>query len=129
MRALRFHEFGGLSHLRVEDLAEPPLARFEPVLSTLAHDGRQIAITSVGPGRVSLDLRDFYHRRLTLMGVDSRALTVTACARLLDRMSPLFVDRRLTPAGISKRGSLQDAQELYSYVGRGGGGKAVFVFD
>ena len=72
MGALRFHEFGDLSHLRVEELAEPPPARFEPVLSTLAHDGRQIAITSVGPGRVSLDLRDFYHRRLTLMGVEHR---------------------------------------------------------
>jgi NADPH:quinone reductase-like Zn-dependent oxidoreductase len=102
---------------------------FEPVLSTLAHLGRQIAITSVGTSRVSFDLRDFYHRRLNLMGVDSRALTVTDCAELLNLMSPLFLDGRLRPAKISKRGSLREAPELYSYVSRGDGGKAVFVLD
>jgi NADPH2:quinone reductase len=102
---------------------------FEPVLSTLGRSGRQIVITSVGTRRVSFDLRDFYHRRLTLMGVDSRALTVTACAKLLNGMAPLFADGRLKPAKISQRGSLQGAVELYSYVSRSGGGKAVFVFD
>jgi NADPH:quinone reductase len=102
---------------------------FEPVLSTLARGGRQIVIASAGTRRVSFDLRDFYHSRLTLMGVDSRALTVTACAKLLNLMAPLFIDGRLKPAKISKRGSLQDAPELYSYVNRSGGGKAVFVFD
>jgi NADPH:quinone reductase len=102
---------------------------FEPVLTTLAYLGRQIVITSVGPRRVSFDLRDFYHHRLTLMGVDSRALTVTDCAQLLNLMSPLFMNGRLKPAEISQRGSLRDARELYSFVSRGGGGKAVFIFD
>jgi ABC-type phosphonate transport system ATPase subunit len=78
---------------------------------------------------VGFELRDFYHRRLTLMDVDSRALTVTACARLLDLMAPLFTDGRLKPTKISRRGSLSEARELYSYVSRRGGGKAVFVFD
>jgi len=102
---------------------------FEPVLSTLAHLGRQIAIASLGTTRVSFDLRDFYHHRLTLLGVDSRALTVTDCAKLLNSMSPLFLEGRLWPAKVSKRGALRDASELYSYVLRGGGGKAVFVFE
>jgi NADPH:quinone reductase len=102
---------------------------FEPVLLTLGQLGRQIAITSVGTTRVSFDLRDFYHRRLNLLGVDSRALTVTDCAELLDRISPLFSDGRLRPAKISRRGSLQEAGELYAYVSRSGGGKAVFVFE
>jgi NADPH:quinone reductase-like Zn-dependent oxidoreductase len=102
---------------------------FEPVLSTLGQLGRQIAITSVGTTRVSFDLRDFYHRRLTLMGVDSRALTVTECAMLLNLISPLFLDGRLRPVKICKRGSLREAPELYSYVSKGGEGKAVFVFD
>jgi len=66
---------------------------------------------------------------LNLMGVDSRALTVTDCAELLNLMSPLFLDGRLRPAKISKRGSLREAPELYSYVSRGDGGKAVFVLD
>ncbi len=102
---------------------------FEPVLSTLAPLGRQLVIASVGPRRVSFDLRDFYHRRSTLMGVDSRALTVTDCAQILNLMSPLFVDGRLRPVKISRRGLLRDAHELYSYVNRSGGGKAVFIFE
>jgi NADPH2:quinone reductase len=101
---------------------------FEPALSTLSRLGRQVAITSAGARRVSFDLIDFYHRSLTLLGVDSRALTVTDCARLLNSMSPLFEAGRLRPARISKRGSLQDAAELYGHVSRGGEGKAVLVF-
>lgn len=103
-------------------------ALFEPVLATLSPLGRQIAITSVGQRRVSFDLLDFYHRRLTLLGVDSRALTVSDCAMLLQSMSPHFTARRLKPAQIAQRGSLADAQQLYSYVDNGGAGKAVFVF-
>jgi NADPH2:quinone reductase len=100
---------------------------FEPMLSTLAHDGRQIAITSVGTRRVSFDLPDFYHRRLVLLGVDSRALTVNDCARLLDSLRPLFETGKLKPASIAMRGSLEDAAALYYHAGKGGRGKAVFV--
>ena len=39
---------------------------FEPVLSSLGQLGRHIAITSVGARRVSFDLLNFHHRRLTL---------------------------------------------------------------
>ncbi len=84
---------------------------FEPVLSTLGHRGRQVSITSVGSRRVSFDLLDFYHRSLTLLGVDSRALISTDCAKLLEAMSPLFVTGRVKPARIAKSGSLEDAQE------------------
>lgn len=103
-------------------------ALFEPVLSTLTQRGRQIAITSSGQRRVSFDLLDFYHRRLTLAGVDTRALTVTDCAQILQAMSRLFKLGRLKPAKISRRGPLADAQFLYSYVDKGAEGKAVFVF-
>jgi len=102
---------------------------FEPALSTLKQLGRQVAITSVGRRRVSFDLLDFYHRRLTLFGVDSRALTVTDSAKLLSAMTPLFEAGRLRPSKISKRGSLADARDLYAFVASGGNGKAVFVAD
>jgi hypothetical protein len=102
---------------------------FEPALSTLTPLGRQVVIASVGTTRLSFDLRDFYHHRLTVMGVDSRALTVTDCARLLNFMSPLFIDGRPRPAKASKRGSLLDARELYSHVSSGGEGKDVFIFE
>ena len=101
---------------------------FEATLSTLGKRGRQVSITSVGKRRVSFDLLDFYHRSLTLLGVDSRALTSTDCAKLLESMAPLFVKGRLTPARISTLGSLENAQELYSHVDKGARGKVVFTF-
>jgi NADPH2:quinone reductase len=102
---------------------------FEPTLSTLGHLARQIAITSAGTRRVSFDLLSFYHRNLTLFGVDSRAFTVIDSARILDLLAPLFSKGALRPAKISRRGSLQDAPALYAHVLEGDGGKAVFVFD
>jgi NADPH:quinone reductase len=100
---------------------------FEPVLSTLGQLGRQVAITSTGDRRVGLDLVDFYHRRISLFGVDSVALTVKDGASLLSSLTPLFEAGVLKPAAIAKRGSLDEARQLYSYVATGRPGKAVFV--
>lgn len=100
---------------------------FEPVISTLRQLGRHVAITSVGTRRVAFDLLDFYHHRLTLFGVDSRALTAADCAKLLSQMSTMFEAGHLRPPVISKRGTLEAAYDLYSFVAGGGGGKAVFV--
>jgi hypothetical protein len=44
-------------------------------------------------------------------------------------MAPLFLDGRLQPLAIARRGRLVDAGQLYSYVEEGNGGKAAFVFD
>jgi len=101
---------------------------FEPVLSTLRQLGRHVAITSVGTRRVSFDLLDFYHRRLTLFGVDSLAITVTDGASLLSSLAPYFEAGRLKASPIAKRGTLDNARELYSYVAGGNSGKAVFSF-
>ena len=100
---------------------------FEPVLSSLGQLGRHIAITSVGTRRVSFDLLNFYHRRLTLFGIDSRALTVTDSAKLLAAMTPDFEAGRLQPSPIAKRGTLSDVCELYAFVNNGGAGKAVLA--
>jgi len=68
---------------------------FEPILSSLRQLGRHVAITSVGTRRVSFDLLNFYHRRLTLFWVDSRALTVTDSSTLLAAIAPEFESARL----------------------------------
>ena len=87
---------------------------FEPALSSLRQLGRHVAITSVGTRRVSFDLPNFYHRRLSLFGVDSRSLTVIESSRLLAAIAPEFESGRLRPSPISKRGTLEEVSELYA---------------
>jgi len=102
---------------------------FEPCLKTLGQLGRQINITSVGDRRVSFDLLDFYHRRLTLFGVDSRAYDTEACAAILERLTAGFESGALKPIPIAKRFSLSDAVQAFTQVNAGTlQGKAVFTF-
>ncbi|MGB8523056.1 MAG: zinc-binding alcohol dehydrogenase family protein [Candidatus Acidiferrales bacterium] len=104
-------------------------ALFEPCLKTLGQLGRQVNITSVGDRRVCFDLLDFYHRRLTLFGVDSRAYDTEACAAILERLTPGFESGALKPIPIAKRFSLNEAAQAYTQVDEGAlHGKAVFTF-
>jgi NADPH:quinone reductase len=101
---------------------------FEPTLKTLRDSGRAVVITSTGERRVSFDLLDFYHHRLTLFGVDSRALTVVDCAAILNRIGPMFDSGLLKPAQIGLEGKLDDAVALYSAVSNSSAaGKVVFA--
>jgi len=102
---------------------------FEPCLRTLGQLGRQVNITSAGDRRVSFDLLDFYHRRLSLFGMDSRAYDTQASAAILERLTPGFESGALKPVPVVKRFSLDQAQEAYTQVNDGAiRGKAVFVF-
>src|SRR5271156_1612742 len=102
---------------------------FEPCLKTLGQLGRQVNITSVGDRRVCFDLLDFYHRRLTLFGVDSRAYDTEACAAILERLTRGFESGVLKPIPIAKRFSLDEAVQAYTQVSDGAlHGKAVFAF-
>lgn len=104
-------------------------ALFEPCLKTLGQLGRQLNITSVGDRRVCFDLLDFYHRRLSLFGVDSRAYDTEACAAILERLTPGFESGALKPIPIAKRFSLNEAVQAYTQVNDGAlHGKAVFTF-
>ena len=102
---------------------------FEPCLRTLGQLGRQVNITSVGDRRVSFDLLDFYHRRLSLFGVDSRSYDTVACAAILQQLAPGFESRALKPLPIVRRFTLNDALQAFTQVDDGSVcGKAVFVF-
>ena len=101
---------------------------FEPCLRTLGQLGRQINITSVGDRRVSFDLLDFYHRRLSLFGVDSRAYDTIACAAILEQLRPGFECGALKPVRIVKRFTLSEADQAFTAVNdRSLHGKAVFA--
>ncbi len=102
---------------------------FEPSLRTLGQLGRQVNITSVGDRRVCFDLLDFYHRRLSLYGVDSRAYDTVACAAILEQLTPGFESGALKPIPIVKRFTLADAVQAFTQVNDGSlHGKAVLTF-
>ncbi len=102
---------------------------FEPCLRTLAQLGRQVNITSVGERRVSFDLPDFYHRRLSLFGVDTRRYDTEASAAILERLTPGFEAGALKPIPIAKRFSLNEAVQAFTQVNNGTlHEKAVFTF-
>jgi NADPH:quinone reductase-like Zn-dependent oxidoreductase len=117
---------GGSGVNIVFDCVGGPL--FEPCLRTLGQLGRQVNITSVGSRHVSFDLVDFYHHRLTLLGVDSRALDTVACASILGTLAPAFDAGELEAPTIALKASLDDAVDTYQKVESGtAGGRAVFV--
>ena len=123
--ALRFS--GGKGVNFAFDCVGGPL--FEPSLRTLGQLGRQVNITSVGDRRVSFDLLDFYHHRLSLFGVDSRAYDTVACAAILEKLTPGFESGALKPGPIAKRFQLNDAIQAFTQLNDGAlQGKAVFSF-
>ena len=124
-RAKQFTEGEGVNV--VFDSVGGPL--FETVLNSLGVGGRQVNITSVGDRRVCFDLVDFYHRQLTLFGIDTIALDTIACGGILEGLRPGFEDGRLTPPEIARSCSLDEAIEAYRQVGTGAAkGKIVLVF-
>jgi len=104
-------------------------ALFEIALNTLGQGGRQVNITAVGDRRVSFDLIDFYHRQLTLHGVDTLALDLITSGDILEGLRPAFEQALLTPPGIARTCSLEEAVEAYREVDNGTArGKIVIVF-
>jgi len=103
---------------------------FETVLNSLGVGGRQVNITSVGDRRVCFDLLDFYHRQLTLFGIDTMALDTIACSNILEGLRPGFEDGLLTPPEIARTCSLDEVIEAYRQVADGTAkGKIVLLLE
>ena len=100
---------------------------FEPCLRSLGQSGRQVNIVSVGTRGVSFDLTDFYHRQLTLYGVDTRAYDTVASAEILKQLTSGFESGALRPAQVVSRYSLDQAVEAYREVNSGAKGKVVLT--
>ncbi|HUM10192.1 MAG TPA: zinc-binding alcohol dehydrogenase family protein [Myxococcaceae bacterium] len=100
---------------------------FAALLGSLGPSGRLCVYSAVAGREVSLDLFDFYRRRLVLLGINTAALTVEAGARLLDQLRPLFESGRLRPHPWLERHPLQDAARAYEQVARGSASKVVLV--
>jgi NADPH:quinone reductase-like Zn-dependent oxidoreductase len=100
---------------------------FEPCLKSLRLGGRQVAITSIGNGRVEFSLVDFYHNRLRLMGIDTVKLAGPAIAGIMDQLRAGFEGGYLRTSPV-QRWSLDQAIDAYTAVERGTGlNKHVFL--
>ena len=100
---------------------------FEPCLKSLRLDGRQVAITSLGDGRVTFNLRDFFHNRLRLIGVDSMGLTGPQIATIMNGLRAGFEAGHLRPPSV-QTWSLEPAVDAYAAVQAGAlGSKQVLV--
>src|ERR1700722_2652629 len=75
-------------------------AMFEPALRSLGRGGRQVAISSAGEPRVSLNLVEFYHNFSRLLGVDSYGLTPRQIAEIAEELRPGFETGVLKPPPI-----------------------------
>lgn len=102
---------------------------FERSLNSLGPKGRQVNITSVGDRRVSFDLIHFYHRQLTLYGVDTRALDTVDSGMILEKLRPSFEAGLLSAPATARTCGLADAVDAYREVGSGeANGKIVITF-
>jgi NADPH2:quinone reductase len=91
---------------------------FEACLKSLRLGGRQVAITSIGNGRVEFSLVDFYHNLQRLIGIDTVKLTGPAIAKIMDKLRTGFEEGYLRPAPV-QTWSLDQAIEAYSAVAKG----------
>jgi NADPH:quinone reductase len=91
---------------------------FETCLKSLRLGGRQVAITSVGNGRVEFSLVDFYHNLQRLIGVDTVKLTGPAIAKIMDKLRVGFEDGYLQPSPV-QRWSLDQAIDAYTALEKG----------
>jgi len=91
---------------------------FDTALACLGLRGRLVAITAKGDGRVTFDLRDFYHRELRLLGVDSLKLGAAGAAQVLDQLRDGFNSRALLPPAVEAR-PLAEAPDAYAALASG----------
>jgi NADPH2:quinone reductase len=85
-------------------------------LASLAHRGRLVVISAVGPSAVGIDLRDLYHNETRIFGSDSRKLTVSDSARRLETMGPFFESGEFRPLPVTASYSLDQGPLAYQAV-------------
>jgi NADPH:quinone reductase-like Zn-dependent oxidoreductase len=112
----------GLTEARGVDLVLDAVGgpMFEPCLRSLRIGGRQVAITSLGNGRVEFSLTEFYHGLHRLIGVDTLKLSGAEIAKIMDELRAGFEDGHLKPSAL-RTWSLDQAIEAYEAVAKGGG--------
>ena len=98
---------------------------FERSCRSLARRGRLVAVSSTGLRRVELDLVEFYHHELRLIGADSRPLAVGAAAEILSSLVPAFEQGTLRPPTVAQQFPLAKAIDAYRLVASGAADRVV----
>jgi NADPH:quinone reductase-like Zn-dependent oxidoreductase len=117
-------EVRGLTEGRGADLVLDTVGgpMFEPCLQSLRVGGRQVAIASIGNGRVEFSLVDFYHRSQRLIGVDTLKFTGPQIAKIMNDLRAGFEDGHLRISAL-RTWSLNEAVDAYNAVAGGDGSK------
>ena len=98
-----------------------------PLLDSLGPGGRLCVYSAAAGREATLDLFDFYRRRLRLLGINTVFLTVEDGARILDQLRPLFESGRVRPHPSIQPFPLDEAARAYEAVARGSASKVVLV--
>lgn len=86
---------------------------FADAIESAAHGGRVCVISAPPDGAVTFNLRSLYRKELKVLGVDTRALDVTACSKLLAAMAQGFNQGKLR-SGAPTAYALERAPEAYA---------------
>lgn len=100
---------------------------FNVALACLALRGRLAVITAKADGKVTFDMRDFYHRELRLAGVDTLKEGAVESAAIHRRLTPLFESGAIA-AGEPEPVRIEDAIAAYRRLGAGSAPKMALVF-
>ena len=101
---------------------------FEPMLKSLRPGGRQISIARGSRPRVELNLRDFFHNRTTLHGVDTSGLSGERVVEILQALRSGFEQGALS-ALETWEAPLARAVDSYQAVVRGARERQILTFD
>ena len=85
-------------------------------LASLAHRGRLVVISAVGPRAVEIDLIDLYRNETRIFGSDSTKLGVVESARRLERMRPYFESGEFRPLPVTASYPLDEGVAAYQAV-------------
>jgi NADPH2:quinone reductase len=98
---------------------------FRNAVNCLALRGRLIEIAATGQREVSFDIADFYHNESRLYGVDTLKRDLVASAKVLELLTPGFINGDYRAAPIAETCGLGQAQQAYRNVAAGTAGRVV----
>jgi NADPH:quinone reductase len=99
---------------------------FAPSLEVAAQGGRFVSIAAAPPREVGFDLLSLYRRNLSLLGINTLAISDAESAAILASLGKGFEQGRLR-VNVDRTFPLDGAERAYAAVRAGGVGKVVLV--